>query len=79
MTDQLRPYGRAASLSLQILVRIRLTVPPPPTARGFLILNRISVLRGVRVGMRLPLSLRNVEDLLHKRGIEISHETVRFW
>jgi putative transposase len=29
--------------------------------------------------VRLPLSLRNVEDLLHERGIEISHETVRFW
>ncbi len=29
--------------------------------------------------VRYPLSLRNVEDLLHKRGIEISHETVRFW
>ena len=29
--------------------------------------------------MRYPLSLRNVEDLLHERGIEISHETVRFW
>jgi hypothetical protein len=28
---------------------------------------------------RFPLSLRQVEDLLHKRGIEISHETVRFW
>jgi putative transposase len=27
--------------------------------------------------IRLPLSLRNVEDLLHERGIEISHETVR--
>jgi len=26
-----------------------------------------------------PLSFRNVEDLLHERGIEISHETVRFW
>jgi putative transposase len=26
----------------------------------------------------LPLSLRNVEDLLHERGIEISHETVRY-
>ena len=22
---------------------------------------------------------RNVEDLLHERGIDISHETVRFW
>jgi len=29
--------------------------------------------------VRFPLSHRNVEDLLHERGIEISHETVRFW
>jgi putative transposase len=26
-----------------------------------------------------PLSLRNVEDLLHERGVDVSHETVRFW
>jgi putative transposase len=26
-----------------------------------------------------PLSLRNVEDLLAERGIDISHEIVRFW
>ena len=26
-----------------------------------------------------PLSLRNVEDLLHERGIDISHDTIRFW
>jgi hypothetical protein len=29
--------------------------------------------------VRYPLSLRNVADLLAERGIEISHETVRFW
>jgi putative transposase len=29
--------------------------------------------------VRYPLSLRNVEDLLDERGIDISHETVRFW
>ena len=29
--------------------------------------------------IRFPLSLRNMEDLLHERGIEISHETVRYW
>ena len=29
--------------------------------------------------VRFPLSPRNVEDLLHERGIDISHETVRFW
>ena len=28
---------------------------------------------------RLPLSLRNVNDLLLKRGIDFNHETVRFW
>ena len=33
----------------------------------------------VMMYIRYPLSLRNVEDLLHERGIEISHETVRFW
>ena len=26
-----------------------------------------------------PLSLGKVEDLLHERGIDVSHETVRFW
>ena len=33
----------------------------------------------VMMYVRSPLSLRNVEDLLHERGIDISHETVRFW
>jgi putative transposase len=33
----------------------------------------------VMMYVRYPLSLRNVEDLLHERGIDISHETVRFW
>ena len=33
----------------------------------------------VMMYVRFPLSLRNVEDLLHERAIEISHETVRFW
>src|SRR4028118_594469 len=28
---------------------------------------------------RFPLSQRDVEDLLHERGIEVSHETIRFW
>ena len=27
--------------------------------------------------VRYPLSLRNVEDLLFERGIDICHETVR--
>ena len=32
----------------------------------------------VMMYVRFPLSLRNVEDLLHERGIDISHKTVRF-
>ena len=32
----------------------------------------------VMMYVRYPLSLRNVEDLLHERGIEISRETIRF-
>jgi putative transposase len=33
----------------------------------------------VAMYVRFPLSLRNVEDLLFERGIDIRHETVRLW
>ena len=33
----------------------------------------------VMVFIRYPLSLRQVEDILFERGINICHETVRFW
>ena len=33
----------------------------------------------VTLYVRFPLSLRNVEDLLSERGIEVCHETVRHW
>jgi putative transposase len=33
----------------------------------------------VMMYIRYPLSLRQVEDLLFERGIDICHETVRFW
>ena len=33
----------------------------------------------VMMYVRYPLSLRNVEDLLFERGIDVCHETVRFW
>jgi len=29
--------------------------------------------------VRFPLSLRDVEDLLHERAVDISHQTVRYW
>jgi putative transposase len=33
----------------------------------------------VMLFIRFPLSLRDVEDLLHERGIDVSHETARCW
>ena len=33
----------------------------------------------VMMYVKYPLSLRNVEDLLAERGIDICHEAVRFW
>ena len=33
----------------------------------------------VMLYVRFPLSLRNVEDLLDEQGVDLSHETVRFW
>ena len=33
----------------------------------------------VMMYVKYPLSLRNVEDLLAERGIDIRHETVLLW
>ena len=33
----------------------------------------------VMMYVRFPLSVRNVEDLLFERDIDICHETVRYW
>ena len=33
----------------------------------------------VMMYVRYPLSLRQVEDLLVERGIDVCHETVRYW
>ena len=38
-------------------------------------INRLAVMLYVR----FPLPLHNVGDLLHERGIEVSHEIIRFW
>ena len=34
---------------------------------------------GVLMYLRFPLSLRYVEDLLHERGTDICHKSVRLW
>ena len=33
----------------------------------------------VMLYVRFPLSLRNVEDLLYERGVDVSYESVRYW
>ena len=33
----------------------------------------------VMMYIRYPLSLRQLEDILFERGIDICHETIRFW
>ncbi len=33
----------------------------------------------VMMYIRFPLSLRNVEDLLHERGVDVCHESIRLW
>ncbi|MEP6784720.1 MAG: IS6 family transposase [Sphingomonadales bacterium] len=51
---------------------------PPSPFRGFNSSPEIIRLV-VLMYVRFPLSLRNVEDLLFERGIDLCHETVRFW
>ena len=52
--------------------------PPPDPFRWFD--SSPEVIRlVVMMYVKYPLSLRNVEDLLHERGIDICHETVRLW
>ncbi len=57
-------------------------VPQPPAMRNpFRYFNSSpEVIRlAVMMYIRYPLSLGQVEDLLFERGIDICHETVRFW
>jgi putative transposase len=52
-------------------------LPPSPFRRFNSSPERIRL--GVLMYVRCPLSLRNAEDLLFERGIDICHETVRSW
>jgi len=51
---------------------------PPSPFKGFSSSSEVIRLV-VLMYVRFPLSLRNVEDLLYERGIDLCHETVRFW
>jgi putative transposase len=37
-----------------------------------------SIRLAVMLYVRFPLSLRDVDDQLHERGVDVSHETIRF-
>ncbi len=60
------------------MVKSRKPKPPPNPFRWFD--SSPEVIRlVVMMYVKYPLSLRNVEDLLHERGIDLCHETVRLW
>ena len=52
-------------------------MPNPLSFRYFKTSPEITQL-AVMLYVRFPLSLRNVEDLLHERGVDVSYESVRF-
>jgi len=54
--------------------------PPRPKTPFYRFNSSPEIIRlVVMMYVKFPLSLRNAEDLLHERGIDICHETVRFW
>ena len=54
--------------------------PPRPKTPFYRFNSSPEIIRlVVMMDVKFPLSLRNVEDLLHERGIDLCHETVRFW
>ena len=53
-------------------------MPHPVSFRYFKTSPEIIQL-AVMLYVRFPLSLRDVEDLLHERGVDVSYESVRYW
>lgn len=88
-----RLFGQASALAVALSEQMRLVamlsdwviapVMPRPRkpASPFRYFNSSPEIIRLVVMMyiRFPLSLRNVEDLLSERGIDICHETVRLW
>jgi hypothetical protein len=58
--------------------RSHFAMPKPVSFRYFKTSPEIIQL-AVMLYVRFPLSLRNVEDLLHERGVDVSYESVRYW
>ena len=57
----------------------RKTPKPPPDSFRWFDSSPAVIRLVVMMYVKYPLSLRNVEDLLHERGIDICHERVRLW
>tara|TARA_E500000178_G_scaffold136588_1_gene136534 strand:+ start:2152 stop:2349 length:198 start_codon:yes stop_codon:yes gene_type:complete len=53
-------------------------MPKPVSFRYFKTTPEIIQL-SVMLYVRFPLSLRNLEDLLHESGVDVSYETIRYW
>ena len=58
--------------------RSHFAMPKPVSFRYFKTSPEVIQL-AVMLYVRFPLSLRNVEDLLHERGVDVSYESVRYW
>lgn len=72
------PEGLVKAISVEVISAVTYHLWMPNLFRYFNSspeVIRLAVMRYVRY----PLSLRQVEDLLFERGIDISHETIRFW
>jgi len=81
--DRLTSRLRRALSEQSYLLRIDcafsyLAMPNPVSFRYFKTSLEIIQL-AVMLYVRFPLSLRNVEDLLHERGVDVSYESVRYW
>jgi len=55
-----------------------MTTPVCPSYAGYCVPAEI-ISHAVWLYVRLPLSLRNVDEILAVRGVVVSHETVRQW
>ena len=50
-----------------------------PVSYRYFKTSREIIQLAVMLYVRFPLSLRNVEDLLHERSVDVTYESVRNW
>ena len=61
------------------IVKINFCDMPNPVSFRYFKTSPEIVQLAVMLYVRFPLSLRNVEDLLHERGVDVNYESVRYW